>query len=139
MKQLQDQFLKILEQVESGDINFLEAVIEVRKIKLGINSLLKDLDAFENEYYNEIQMEASEHQNEYKGAKFEFRNGRKMFDFKGIDEVEKANQELKAIKDKYQSAWENRQKGLVPIDEETGEILNLPVVKYGKSSLVVKL
>lgn len=139
MKQLKDKFLKIIEQVESGDINYLDATIEVRKMKLELNELLNNLNAFESEYYNEIEMEAQEYQNEYKGAKFEFRSGRKMFDFKGIDEVDKANQRLKEVKQKYQSAWENNQKGLAPIDAETGEILNLPIVKYGKSSVVVKL
>lgn len=137
--QMQDELVNTINQVESGDIEVLDAVIKMRKQKAFHEEMLKEIAHFENEKFNEIELEAKEYQNEFRGAKFEFRNGRKTFSFKGIDEVEKATKDLKSVKDKYQSAWEMKQKGLAPVDEDTGEVLQLPTVSYGKSSMVVKL
>lgn len=137
--QMQDQLVNTINQVENGDIQVLDAVIEMRKQREFHEQMLKEISHFESEKYNEIELEAKEHQNEFRGAKFEFRSGRKTFSFKGIDEVEKATEDLKTVKDKYQSAWEMKQKGLAPVDEDTGEVLQLPTVSYGKSSMVVKL
>lgn len=137
--QMQDQLVNTINQVENGDIQVLDAVIEMRKQREFHEQMLKEISHFESENYNEIELEAKEHQNEFRGAKFEFRNGRKTFSFKGIEEVEKATKDLKSVKDKYQSAWEMKQKGLAPVDEETGEVLQIPTVSYGKSSMVIKL
>lgn len=137
--QIQDEFVNTCDNVENGNTELLEAVIEMRKQRAFHEQMLKDISSFESEYLNEIENSAKEHQNEFKGAKFEFRAGRKTFDFSGIEEVKIAKQNAKEIESKYKTAWELNQKGTSALDEDTGEILQIPSVKYGKSSMVVKL
>lgn len=137
--QMQDELVNVCEQVENGDIEILDAVVQMRKQRSFHEEMLKEIGNFENQYFNEIENSAKEYQNEFRGAKFEFRGGRKTFDFKGIKEIETANTKLKDAKSKYQLAWEMNQKGQVSVDPDTGEVLQIPAVKYGKSSMVVKL
>ncbi|WP_435416298.1 hypothetical protein [Polaribacter aestuariivivens] len=137
--QMQDELVNTCEQVENGDIEILDAVIEFRKQRSFHEQMLKEIGSFENQYFNEIENSAKEHQNEYRGAKFEFRAGRKNFDYSKIDEVVKAKENAKAVESKYKTAWDLSQKGTSALDEDTGEILQIPIVKYGKSTMVVKL
>lgn len=137
--QMQDELVNTLDSVENGDINVLDAVIEFRKQKAFHEQMIKEINHFESENYNEIEISAKEHQNEFRGAKFEFRAGRKTFDFSEINEVVDAKKKAKEVEAKYKTAWQLNQKGTSALDEDTGEILQIPTVKYGKSSMVVKL
>lgn len=136
--QIQDQFIRIAEKVESGNMMVLDAVIEFRKAKAFFESQLDLIKSFEEQYQSQIESEANAYQNEYKGAKFEFRSGGKIFNFKGISEIDTKESELKDLKAVYQAAWENKQKGLLAVTED-GEELQLPTVNYRKSSMIVKL
>lgn len=137
--QMQDEFINTCDNVENGNIELLEAVIEMRKQKAFHEQMIKDINEFEAQNYNDIENSAKDYQNEFRGVKFEFRGGRKTFDFKGIEEVQIAKDNAKEIEQKYKTAWEMKQKGFAPVDEETGEVLQIPIVKYGKSSMIVKL
>ncbi len=136
---MQDELINTFNAYENGDINVLDAVIYLREQKAFHEEMLKNIKDFESENQHEIELEANANQNEYKGAKFEFRAGRKTFDYSKIEEVATAKNNVKELEQKYKSAWENHQKGLVPVDAETGEILQLPEMKVGKSTMVVKM
>jgi hypothetical protein len=71
------------------------------------------------------------------GINFELREGAKNFDFKGIAEIDKMEQELKDLKEKYKRAYFAVQDGLVALTND-GELLEIPTIKYNKSSLIVK-
>lgn len=137
--QMQDELINTCNEVENGNKEILDAIIELRKQKQFHEQILKEINTFESQYFTEIECTAKEHENEFKGVKFEFRAGRKTFDFKGIQEVEIAKQNAKEIEQKYKSAWDMKQKGMIPIDEDTGEVLPIPKVKYSKSSMIIKL
>ena len=68
---------------------------------------------------------------------FEVRSGGRTFNFKGIREWRIASDYLKEIEDKYKSAFINKEKGLLPVDEN-GELLELPEVNYRKDSIIIK-
>lgn len=129
--------LSFIQKAEDGEMSLLDAVIQLRKIKESCESTLSFIKEFEDKYKDQIETEANAYQNEYKGATFEFRSGGKMFNFKGISEIDQKEAELKALKDRYQSAWENKQRGLLAVTED-GEELQLPTVSYRKSSMIVK-
>jgi hypothetical protein len=65
------------------------------------------------------------------------REGAKNFDFKGIAEIDKMEQELKDLKEKYKRAYFAVKDGLVALTND-GELLEIPTIKYNKSSLIVK-
>lgn len=132
------EILSFIQKAEDGEISFLDAVIQLRRIKETYDNQLSIIKEFEDKYKSEIETEASAYQNKYKGATFEFRSGGKMFNFKGISEIDQKEAELKDLKEKYQAAWENKQKGLLAVTED-GEELQLPTISYRKSSMIVKL
>ena len=74
----------------------------------------------------------------HNGQKYEVRNGETRYSFKGIQEWEEKNAELKAIEEKYKQAYKNFKIGLSALDEITGELIDLPTVTQSKSSLIVK-
>lgn len=127
-----------IEQAEEGYAGFLETVIELRAIKEFFDKQLKKIKEFEDKYYSILEQESSEIGGELKGVKFEFRNGGKVFSFDNIKEIREKEDELKSLKEKYKSAWENKQKGLLAVTED-GEELELPTISYRKSSMIVKL
>lgn len=136
--QLQDYLVNTEQMVEDGSMTYLDAVIAMREEKEFYESQLDLIKQWEEEFKSLIEQEAAAYQNEYKGAKFEFRSGGKTFNFKNIPDVEQKENELKELKSLYQSAWENKQKGLLAATED-GEELQLPEVSYRKSSMIVKL
>lgn len=70
--------------------------------------------------------------------KIERRDGRKTWNFKKIEEWSKAEEQRKKVEGKYKAAFEMYQRGATPIDESTGEVLQLPEVTYSKDVLIVK-
>lgn len=69
------------------------------------------------------------------GYEFEFRDGRRNFDFKNIDEWVKLKSELSVIEKRAKAAAEIDG---AYVDEETGEVIEPCIVTYSKPSLVVK-
>src|SRR5690606_19391766 len=73
----------------------------------------------------------------YKGFEFKAVNGRKTFDFKGIDEWVDAKKGVEKIEKKAKVAFEMYQTtGQKPLTED-GELLPLPEINYGKSYLKI--
>lgn len=135
---LREELVSQMNQAEEGEISILDAVIHMRKQRAFYEEMLKHIKSFEDENRDSIQEEAEMYENTYKGATFEFRSGGKTFDYSKIDEVAEAEEKVKELKDKYKLAFENSQKGLLAISED-GEELQLPIPKYRKSSLIIKL
>lgn len=136
--QMQDEIMQTIGRAEDGNMTHLDAVLELR----GKRSMLEDaigmIKQFEDDQQDQIQREAEQYQNEYKGYKFEFRSGRQSFVFKGIPQWEKLEAAKKAFEDQGKAAFKLYQKtGSKPITED-GEELPLPEVKYGKGYMVVK-
>lgn len=135
--QIRENFVNACNAVDEGQEYLLDTVIQMREERAFYEEMLANIKSFEEEHYGEIETRASEYQNEYKGASFEFRNGRQTFDYSGISEYATAKQNLKNVENKYKAAWINSTKGLMPISDD-GEELPLPEVKYGKKVLVIK-
>lgn len=136
--QMQDELINQINLEENGECSVLDTIIYMRKERAFHEEMLNNIKKFETQKIDSIQTEAEQYQNEYKGAKFEFRSGGKTFDYSNIREVQEEEEKLKALKEKYKSAWEMKQKGFEPVTED-GEILELPIPKYRKDSMIVKL
>lgn len=129
---------ELIENYNEGNTYILDTFLELRKKREELKLLLDLINDFESENINEIELAIIENHKEYSGAKFEARNGRKIFNFKNITEVTELENKLKATKKKYQIAFEAKQKGNSMIDEDTGEFLQVPTMSQGKSSIIVK-
>lgn len=135
-------------QYENGNIYSLDALIYMREIKDFSEKLLLESKKFEDDYLQEIANEAEKYGFSYQGFEIKPVNGRKMFSFKGIEEIEEKENELKALKNYYQSAFDGIQKGIVQTSkegnityfiDENGELKKVPELSIGKSYLTFKL
>jgi hypothetical protein len=124
----------IVSDVEVGNINALDAFAIFKKMEALFNEAKKSIDSLaidEAETFGESTFS-------HNGQKYEVRNGATRYSFKGIQEWEEKNAELKAIEEKYKQAYKNFKIGLSALDEITGELIDLPTVTQSKSSLIVK-
>lgn len=136
-QQLQDEFVAKCQKVEDGEMPILEAVLAFRWQKKECEAYIEAVKAFEQEHEEHILAQIEYNSGSYKGAKFEIRSGGRTFNFKRIREWQIASDNLKEIEDKYKSAFINKEKGLLPVDEN-GELLELPEVSYRKDSIIIK-
>ena len=145
--QLQEELLQTTSQAEEGELSNLDALIKMRKAKQEAETILEIVKNFEDARINEISQEAESYGGKYLGYEIKAVNGRKMYSFKGISEIEQKETEKKQLQEKYQSAFDGFQKGTVQtvVEEgvrywidENGELKVFPELSIGKSYLTVK-
>ena len=132
-QQIESQIIKACE----GEITYLDALIELENHKRLFEQSMKLIDDFKDEFISEIETESLEHNKNYNGYKIQVQGGSKIFNFKGIKEVQKKEEELKAIKEKAKQAFLSKEKGMLNVDEN-GEEVELPTISYRKSFVTVK-
>lgn len=130
---IQNQIDLVIRNVDLGFTSSLEAFACFRELEKRFNDAKKQIDTLA---YNESE----KYDKTFKIGLYTFTRteGRKQFDFSNISEWNEAKENLKQIESKYKSVYENQQKGLSSFNESTGEVLEVPVVTFSKSSLAVK-
>lgn len=145
---LQQRMANEFDNVENGNTSSLDALLYMRDIKDLCEKTMEIAKSFEDQFAETIQNESAQYGNVYKGHEIKMVNGRKMYGFKSIAEVNQLEQQLKLTKDKYQNAFEGYQKGVVQTAndndklmwiDETGELKPFPELTYGKSYITVKV
>lgn len=145
---LQEQMASKFNDVEFGDVSALDTLLYMREIKDYCEKTIEVAKQFEEQFSDLIAKESESFGNIYKGHEIKLVNGRKMYSFKMISEVESIESQLKQTKEKYQKAFEGFQKGIVQTVHENdktywiddnGELKEFPELSYGKSYLTVKL
>ncbi len=127
-----------IQDAKDGNLNRLDAIIELREARKELENAIDEIKKYEDKEKEAIAMEAAEYPEGYKGYQFEFRNGRKLWNFKTIPEFNEISERLKEVQDTAIATFELFQKtGQKPITED-GELLPMPELNYAKSSLVVK-
>tara|TARA_Y100000310_G_scaffold261871_1_gene271402 strand:- start:115 stop:522 length:408 start_codon:yes stop_codon:yes gene_type:complete len=69
---------------------------------------------------------------------FQKKAGRTIYDFSGIHEWKEVDQYKKDLEKKYKGAFSAYKKGSTMIDDETGEVVPVPKVKFTQDVLTVK-
>ena len=129
----------VLEQYNNGNLTLEDALLEAENIRKQLEQELDALLNFKHEKSNEINLVAQEYEDGYKGFKFEVRNGRMTYNFKGIDEWEEANKTKQSIEKKYKAFLNAKINGAVHANvSKDGEELQLPTISYGKPSVLIK-
>ena len=130
---IQNQIDLVIRNVDLGFTSSLEAFAVFKELEKRFNDAKKQIDTLA---YNESE----KYDKTFKIGNYQFTrvDGRKQFDFKHIEEWKIAKDNLSEIESKYKSVYENQQKGLSSFNESTGEVLDVPVVTFSKSSLAVK-
>jgi len=125
---------------EMGDASHLDTFIELRAQRDLLNQNLDLIKSYEDDNSHLLIDEMSNYPEGYRNKIFELRSGRTTFDFKCIPEWDAVDTKKREIESKYKLMYQAVQKGFEHsrIDPDTGEILPMPTVKYGKSSIVLK-
>lgn len=144
--QLQDELINTIHSVDNGEMTPLDALLYMRDHKRQLELTLDITKEFEDNYIDKIAFEAAKHGNTYKGYEIKAVNGRRIFDCSNVPEYTELNNELKKVADKYKSAFEGVQRGIVQttnVDgitywvDDNGELRPFPELKYGKSYLKI--
>jgi hypothetical protein len=130
---IQNQIDLVIRNVDLGFTNSLEAFAVFKELEKRFNEAKKQIDTLAYE-------ESEKYDKTFKIASYPFTrvDGRKQFDFKHIDEWKIAKDNLTEIENKYKSVYENNKNGISSLNEQTGEVLQTPIVTFSKSSLSVK-
>jgi len=136
-EELQEKIAYEINMVEEGNLNYLDALIEMNQYKVKIEETLNDIKDWQRENIDEIQNEAQGYKGQYKGYKFEVRNGKTMYDFKGIEHIAQKEKELKDLKENHKQAYIQYQKGMLNVNTD-GEEIELPKVSYSASYVILK-
>ena len=145
--QIQEELLNVSNKCENGELSNLDALIEMRNAKQEAEKTLEIIKQFETDRINEIAHEAEQYCGKYRGFEIKSVNGRKVYNYKGISEIEEKQKEAKVLEEQYKNAFEGILKGIVQTTEvdgvkywidENGELKQIPELQIGKSYLTVK-
>jgi len=75
---------------------------------------------------------------EHEGFKFQRKNGRTMYDFSGIESINEAKRKVKELESLSKQALSAGERGSTIVDDETGEVITPPKVKFTKDTLSIK-
>ena len=126
-------FYDLNDKVFNGELSPLKAYIELKGFEKLIAELIKGT---QEDAINEAETYGKgEHQAH--GAKFTIKSGPSTWDFSGCANIIKLKKELKDQEDKLKKLAEG---GLSEImDVQTGEVLDLPIKKQGRTTISIKL
>ena len=125
----EEKFLKYADDYECGNISALEVATEFRKDNDYFETMMNMRKSWMDEYRDEIVDEAEGYGREgYNGFIFST-NTKKTYDFKSVPAWLEAKNKLTEIEEKGKLALQLQEKGIEPVDAETGEILPIPQVK----------
>lgn len=117
--------------IDNGLINPLDAFIVYNELKKLLDNAKKEIDEI-------AQVEADKYTEKtinYNGYSITKTDGRKQLDYSNIQEWVEAKENLKRIEEKYKMVEKST---LLSIDQETGEVLEKPIVTFTKTSLTIK-
>lgn len=146
-EKIQEELYNIQNEVFEGELSNLDGLIKMRQSKEQCKKCLEIIKSFEDSRLNEIAHDASEYPKGYQGYIVTLTNGRKMFNFKGIEDIEELDASKKKLEEQYKNAFEGFQKGTVQTVEEDGQrywidsdgqLRKFPELNMGKSFLTIK-
>lgn len=138
MQDVKDLIFKTMEQVEAAELEPIKALVILHRVQQEADAISKQIKAWKSENLNELESDASEYPDGYAGFTFEFRSGGGTLVYKGIPEWDEAEKKKKELEAKYKAAYNSLQKGMAPVDAETGEVLKVPYLKPRAGSVVLK-
>lgn len=125
---------RVEHQVEEGQTDvfvMLHTINKIEKLVKDLKSNIMNIALQEAEMYDEKTFN-------HKNLTIEKRNGRKTYSFKHIEEWSNLNTQIKDYEAKLKHSYDSYLKNVVAVNEETGEALPIPEVKYSQDTLIIK-
>lgn len=126
-------------QFDNGDIEILNALTQLENYKGPLQRGLDVIKHFKDQNTEEIDAASKNFKDGYGGYLIEVRNGGRMLNFKGIEEWQECDELKKDCEKKYKTMLDAKIAGNANANiSKDGEVLELPVVTYRKSSVILK-
>lgn len=130
---------EIINKYDQGDISLEDAVVEAEQLRKQLEAELDFLKDFKYRHSESIERLSKELPDGHKGYLFEVRKGRVTYDFKGVEQWEFLNKQKQDYETKLKTILKAKINGAIHANvTEDGEEIQLPKIKYGKSSVVLK-
>ncbi len=130
---------EIINKYDQGDISLEDAIVEAEQIRKQLEAELDFLKDFKYRHSVSIERLSKELPDGHKGFLFEVRKGRVTYDFKGVKQWEFFNKQKQDYETKLKTILKAKINGAIHANvTEDGEEIELPKIKYGKSSVVLK-
>lgn len=127
------QIKETIENAENGNIQLLDALIELKENKKELETILAEIKEFEKKYIIDLENQILDYPDGYKGYDIKVVNGRQMFSYKNISEWSEVEKKKKDLEKKYKSLYMTYQSTNERPMSEDGVIYDLPEVNYGSS------
>ena len=125
----EEKFLKLADDYDCGKISVIKVATEFKKDNDYFETMMNMRKQWLDEYREEIVNESEGYGRDgYNGFIWGLQS-RKTYDFKNVDEWLITKQKLSEIEEKGKLALQLQEKGIEPVDAETGELLPIPQVK----------
>ena len=135
-EQMQEEFLNTCDNYENGDISVIDCAVMFKQDNDMLEQLISERKSFLDENKHEIETESESYGKEgYKGFIFSVQQ-RKTLDFCDVEEISDLKQKIKDLEEKGKLALKLLEKGIEPVDVNTGELLPVP---YVKTSYFIKI
>ena len=125
-------YLKLVEDTEEGNEDPFKAMAILKELESDIKKSIKQIQPI-------VVEEAAKYDKtfEHKGLKIEQRVGRRVWNFKGVEEWVNYDNFKKQCEDRLKAAYSAHEKGMNMADEE-GEIIPLPECTFAADVVVIK-
>ena len=126
------QLSQLTQDVSDEKTNPYEALFNLKELQRKLKNSIEVIEgiAFETATYEDKTFENN-------GFRIEKRNGRKVWNFKNVEEWTVYDKNKKDCEDRLKAAYSASEKGL-NLGDENGEIIPLPKVSFTKDSLIIK-
>ena len=127
---IKESVADITTAIQNGDVDALEAFVNLKKIEEIIKQVKKNID----DLAIDEACKYSQKTFDYNDAEITIKNSPTRYNYSNIPAIVKKENELKELKDKHKTALR-----VDVVDTETGELLVPPIVKGGRELLSIKL
>lgn len=130
---MNNNYKKEVDSVVNGNANPLEVYARLKDEFKILTDCIKEVEAYALDEAKKMDSNSFE----FKGFKFEYRNGSARYSYKNIPEWAAKQDEIKDIEAAAKIAYSSYKKGITSLSADA-EIIALPEVSYSKDSLIVK-
>lgn len=124
---LNSQMSARIESVQSGDESALKIYVELKRMSKAIDEALATI---KDEALDDAQGVKS-----CEGVSVSVRSVGGRWDFKHLKDWSETKSKLETIEAKYKALYKTKELGTIPVDEETGEILEMPYYSQGSDAI----
>ena len=134
---MENEIAIIEKQVLQGDINPLDAFVQLKKLEELSKTIKKNIKELALEEIAKYSNEAKAGIDMY-GANVSIKNSAGRWSYDHIQEIKDLENNLKELKKRHQEAYKADKRGESIVDSETGEIIQPAMYSQGDETIMIR-